>query len=350
MINHINIKNKYIYLISDIHSNINLFKKIISDINLKQNDHLFILGDVIEKDDHNIETLDYLMELDTITNLHLILGNCDNVINEFKRGADLNRLYKYSHILKHTILNEFYSGIGIDYNKEFDVYSALDTINIKYKKYFDFINSFNKGFIVNDKVLLLHADLCESLKKKLLTKDEIDNIKLKELNVCGHLPTALLDDGNNIIDLSPKLKDNFLYIDGGNNVVPFGVLNLFKLDLDSLKYQVTSYDSYELYEVIETQREKMGTYIALKQEFDSYEIIDDIVKFKLDGRIYYGDKSKLILENNKIYGYDTLNIFNKIEASSLVKVACYSKEVSIVIQNNKVSLIKTKNIKKYKHI
>ena len=230
------------------------------------------------------------------------------------------------------------------------MYSALDTINIKYKKYFDFINSFNKGFIVNDKVLLVHADLCESLKKKLLTKDEIDNIKLKELNVCGHLPTALLDDGNNIIDLSPKLKDNFLYIDGGNNVVPFGVLNLIKLDLDTLKYQVASYDSYELYEVVETQREKMGTYIALKQEFDSYEIIDDIVKFKLDGRIYYGDKSKLISENNKIYGYDTLNIFNKIEASSLVKVACYSKEVSIVIQNNKVSLIKTKNIKKYKHI
>ncbi len=350
MINHINIKNKYIYLISDIHSNINLFKKIINDINITKNDHLFILGDVIEKDDHNIETLDYLMELDSRTNLHLILGNCDNVINEFKRGADLNRLYKYSHILKHTILNEFYSLIGIDYNKDFDVYSALDTINARYKKYFDFINSFDKGFIVNDKVLLLHADLFESFKKKLLTKDEIDNIKLKELNVCGHLPTALLDDGKNNINLSPKFKDDFLYIDGGNNVIPFGVLNLIKLNLDTLDLEVTSYDSYELYEVIETQEEKSGTYNALRQEFDSYEIIDDIVKFKLDGVTYYGDKSKLILENNKIYGYDTLNIFNKIEKGSLVKVACYSKDVSIIILNNKVSLINSKNIKKYKHI
>lgn len=346
MIKELNINTNSIYLISDIHSNISLFKHIIEDIKLTKDDTLFILGDVIEKDDHNIETLDYLMELSLKTNLYILLGNCDNVINEFKRGADLNKLHKYSYVLKHTILNEFYVGIGIDITHDFDVYNALDIINIKYKKYFDFINKFPKGFIVNDKVLLLHADLSESLKKKLLTQEEIQIIKLRDLNVCGHLPTALLDDGSSIISLSPKFKNNFLYIDGGNNVAPFGVLNLIKLDLNTLKFNTTSYDSYVLYQVIEEQENSSGTYNALKQEFDSYEVFGDVVKLKKDRQVFYGATTHLVLEDNKIYAYDTLNIYTKLKRGDIIKVVRYSKEVSIAIINNVVTLVKTKKIKK----
>ncbi len=346
MIKNINIDSNTIYLISDIHSNIALFRKVVNSLNLTKKEHLFILGDVIEKDDHNIETLDYLIKLRSETNLYIILGNCDNVVNEFKRGADLNKLYKYSHILKHTILNEFYTGIGIDYNKEFDVYNALDIINQKYKKYFDFINSFPKGFIVNDKVLLLHGDLSESIKKKLLTKEDVNNIKLKELNVCGHLPTALLDDSKTSVSLLPKLKDNFLYIDGGNNVVPFGVLNLIKLNLRTLEYETRVFDSYDEYIVCEGQVSIKGTYNALRKEFDSFETQGNITKYIQDDEIFYGDTSKLKLEDNKIYGYDTLNIFNEFSEGDIVKVASLGTDVSICIKNSCVSLIETKKIKK----
>lgn len=346
MIKNININKEYIYLISDIHSNIKLFKEIINDINLKEDDFLFILGDVIEKDDYNIETLDYLMDLKNKCHLYILLGNCDNVVNEFKRGSNLNRLYKYSHILKKTILNEFYLGIGIDYNKDFDVYDALDKINIKYKKYFDFINSFDKALYINQKVLLMHADKEESIKKRLFTKEEIDNIKFKELNICGHLPTPLLYDKKDYISVRPTLSNNFLYIDGGNNVVPFGGLNLIKLNLNDLTYTYKFYSNFSSYIVLEDTSLIKGTYNALKEEFDSYNTIGDITIYKRNDLVFYGASSHLVLDSDKIYGYDTLNIFGSFKKGEIIKVAVYSALVSIVLKNDKIYLINSNKIKK----
>ncbi len=346
MIKNININKEYVYLISDIHSNIKLFKEIINDINLKEDDYLFILGDVIEKDDYNIETLDYLMNLKNKCHLYILLGNCDNVINEFKRGADLNKLYKYSHILKKTILNEFYLGVGIDYNKDFDVYEALDIINIKYKKYFDFINSFDKALYLNDKVLLMHADKEESIKKKLFTKEEIEGIKFKELNICGHLPIPLLYDKKDFISISPTKYNEFLYIDGGNNVVPFGGLNLLKLNLYNLTYTSKFYSNFSSFIVLEDTLEINGSYNALKEEYDSYNIIGDITLYKRNDTIFYGATTHLVLDNDKIYGYDTLNIFGSFKKGEVIKVAVYSPLVSIVLKNDKIYLINTNKIKK----
>ncbi len=346
MIKNININKEYVYLISDIHSNIKLFKEIIDDINLKEDDYLFILGDVIEKDDYNIENLDYLMHLKKKCHLYILLGNCDNVINEFKRGADLNKLYKYSHILKKTILNEFYLGVGIDYNKDFDVYEALDIINIKYKKYFDFINSFDKALYLNDKVLLMHADKEESIKKKLFTKEEIDNIKFKELNICGHLPIPLLYDKKHFISVSPTKYNEFLYIDGGNNVVPFGGLNLIKLNLNDLKYTSKFYSNFSSFIVLEDTIEINGSYNALKEEYGSYNIIDDITIYKRNDIAFYGATTHLVLDSGKIYGYDTLNMFGSFKKGEVIKVAVYSTLVSIVLKNDNIYLINSNKIKK----
>lgn len=346
MIKDININSKYVYLISDIHSNINLFKKIINDIKLTKEDYLFILGDVIEKDIHNIETLDYLMYLKNNYNVYFILGNCDNVINEFHSPCNIERLKKYSLILKNTILNEFLNGIGIDINSNYDLNKALDIIDVKYKKYYDFINSFELGYTINNKVLLLHADLFESKKKNLLSEEFINNLKLKELNVCGHLPVMLFSNNLDNITTTPSIYNNFLYIDGGNNVVPFGSINLIKLNLNNLSYTYKSYNNFDKYIVISKQEQSLGTYNALKTKFERFEIIDDLVKYYKDFEIFYGAKSHLVIDNNQIYGYDTLNIFDELNVNDIVLVTNYSKEVSIIIHNNKVSLIDSKKIKK----
>lgn len=61
-----------IYVMSDIHGNKNAFDSIMSQINLQENDHLYILGDVIDRGDYGIQLLQEIMN---IPNAHMLLGN-----------------------------------------------------------------------------------------------------------------------------------------------------------------------------------------------------------------------------------------------------------------------------------
>lgn len=64
------------YIISDIHGVKSMFKEIINEINLTENDNLYILGDVIDRGDDGIDILKwcYYHHLKH-GNVHLILGD-----------------------------------------------------------------------------------------------------------------------------------------------------------------------------------------------------------------------------------------------------------------------------------
>lgn len=59
-----------IYVLSDIHGNKRAFNSILNQINLKKEDTLYILGDVI--DDRG---LDILLDIIDMDNVHVLLGN-----------------------------------------------------------------------------------------------------------------------------------------------------------------------------------------------------------------------------------------------------------------------------------
>lgn len=61
-----------IYVISDIHGELDLFKEMVKKIDLKEDDTLYILGDLIDRGDKSIETLLYAMNH---PNMEFILGN-----------------------------------------------------------------------------------------------------------------------------------------------------------------------------------------------------------------------------------------------------------------------------------
>lgn len=61
-----------IYVMSDIHGNITGFEDILSQIELRPEDTLYILGDVIDRGKHGIEILIRIMNS---TNIKMLLGN-----------------------------------------------------------------------------------------------------------------------------------------------------------------------------------------------------------------------------------------------------------------------------------
>ena len=89
-------KAKRKIIISDIHGNLDLYKRLLIKIDYKPNeDCLILLGDIIEKGPKNLETLHYIMHQVQTQDVHCIMGNCDFIAK--------NVLYSYRlDFLKHV--------------------------------------------------------------------------------------------------------------------------------------------------------------------------------------------------------------------------------------------------------
>ena len=70
--------SRRIVVVSDIHGNLPYLKALLKKVEFSQNDELIIDGDFLEKGEHSLETLRYLMHLSGQGNVHAVCGNCDS--------------------------------------------------------------------------------------------------------------------------------------------------------------------------------------------------------------------------------------------------------------------------------
>ena len=76
----------YTYVISDIHGQYDTFIKMLNKIKFKDNDTMYVIGDVIDRGPNPIKTLLYIMNEE---NIHLLCGN-----HELTAAMCLNFLIK----------------------------------------------------------------------------------------------------------------------------------------------------------------------------------------------------------------------------------------------------------------
>lgn len=67
------------YVLSGIHGNMDAFDSILSQIGLTEQDHLYIIGDVIDRGDHSIELLQRIRKMPNAT---LLLGNHEYMMTD----------------------------------------------------------------------------------------------------------------------------------------------------------------------------------------------------------------------------------------------------------------------------
>ena len=71
---------KRVIVISDIHANLQLFKKLLDRVNYQLDDYLFINGDLCEKGDNSLEVVEFVRSLQqSSSNVFIVKGNCDVV-------------------------------------------------------------------------------------------------------------------------------------------------------------------------------------------------------------------------------------------------------------------------------
>ena len=79
-----------IYVMSDIHGHLRRYKDIMRQIRLRKDDHLYVLGDVIDRGRHG---LPILMDLIRRPNVTVLLGNHEHMMLEALRTNSPESLY-----------------------------------------------------------------------------------------------------------------------------------------------------------------------------------------------------------------------------------------------------------------
>ena len=247
--------NRRILFASDIHGNYKLFDALLKKVNFNNLDYLFIIGDMIEKSDYNLDTLDYFMALDKKENVFILCGNCDNVLSYMIKDVDDLRLKHYAFDLKHTILLEFAKKMNILLDQNSNMEELCHLFYDKFRKYYDFVLNLPHCIIVNNKLCVVHGGISslDEISNNALDLMKNDNFyeqgfTPKLIEIVGHYPVINYEHQipslNPIIDLNKKI----ISIDGGMSVLPWPQLNM--LILDNLKNFNFSYEYIDQYQTV----------------------------------------------------------------------------------------------------
>ncbi len=342
---------------SDIHGNYKLFDALLKKVNFNNLDYLFIIGDMIEKSDYNLDTLDYFMDLDKKENVFILCGNCDNVLSYMIKDVDDLRLKHYAFDLKHTILLEFAKKMNILLDQNSNMEELCHLFYDKFRKYYDFILNLPHCIIVNNKLCVVHGGISslDEISNNALDLMKNDNFyeqgfTPKLIEIVGHYPVINYEHQipslNPIIDLNKKI----ISIDGGMSVLPWSQLNM--LILDNLKNFNFSYEYIDQYQTVVVKHKESNLNhnsfnVTKKIEVSILEEDNDFFIVKYQNYKLYVLKNNLIKKDNRYFVYNAFNYFHNLDEGEHVSLVYKGSNLSIVKKNGILGLCHTKSLEVY---
>lgn len=216
---------------SDIHGCYDMFIEMLEKINFKDEDELYILGDIIDRGDKPIDILNYIINHKNIT---LLKGNHEDMMCSYLLDGDLS-LWMYNGGC--TTYNQILINNDVNYiHQVCDYFKKCPTI------------------MVVDKFILVHGGIdfpenyndlsidefieCQDEEDCLWQRSHIGNEKqFKDYTIiCGHTPTQVIEDNQKDVKIVHRLGHK--YIDCGCHYkLNGGKLSCLRLD-DLAEYYV----------------------------------------------------------------------------------------------------------------
>lgn len=353
-------ENKRFIFISDIHGDINLFKQALKESNFNQSDYLFIIGDMIEKGDFldNIAMMDYILELNKLDNVFFMAGNCDEILRFILPPLDKEKFLYFALDRKKSIINDIAYKLNYELKRDMDVDDFINLVYKNYQKYYDFIDSLPDVMFLNDKLVLVHGGILDinNIPLEAIRVLKFDNFltisKPQPLTmIVGHYPTRnYLSDIACVNPIFDK-KKNIISIDGGNNVVKGGQINIVILnnirDMSFSYFSLDHYPKYEIKEAIYYEKPKNSYNIQFGK--NEVEIITKDLDFYLikpiDSQdLLWVNEEFITKYNNKYYCFDGCNTFLSLKKGDIVSIIKKAKPYSLIKHNGIIGLIESKYI------
>lgn len=352
--------SKRLLFMSDIHGDLNLFKEALKTVNFSDSDELFIIGDFIEKGNlgFNLATVRYMMELSKKENVHVLAGNCDQVVKFLTKGLDKEKFFYYALEKRNSILNDIAFETNTLLSRSMDVDSFIDMMHLKYKDIYDFIDSLDDVIFVNNQLVLVHGGIEDIQnipddKLSVLKKDNFLSLAPRQPMpmLVGHYPTRIYCKDKVCVNPIFDFTKNIISIDGGNQIAEGGQLNVVVLNnLKSLDFSFIAVDHYPKYcmevDVIAEEQEEITSISFGDNEIDVLSSNQDFVFIKtlVGKKKLWVPKSFIYEHQGRKWCYDGTNYFLNLKKGDLISIIKLGTPYVFAKCNGVVGLVETKYI------
>jgi len=251
-------KSKRTIVISDIHANLTLFKKLLTKLKYTEEDYLFINGDLCEKGPKSLETVEFVKNLYEKSNkVYITKGNCD-VVHRYVFDGSVG-IIPYMNKQKNSVLNEMLAM----HCKTLDNFTNLEELAQFYSQHFqdeiEWMESLPIAYETDD-FIIIHAGI-ENIEDwheteesfALHTEAFYEKAHLaNKIVIVGHWPAvnyraAHISSHNPVIDFDKKM----IALDGGNQIKKDGQLNALIIENNNYSYTYVDELTHEMIVQIE---------------------------------------------------------------------------------------------------
>ncbi|RWS44298.1 serine/threonine protein phosphatase [Bacillus mycoides] len=251
-------KGVRVIVISDIHGELNLLKKLLHKVKFKDDDYLIINGDLCEKGNDSIGVVNYVMDLVVSKpNVYVVEGNCEVVVEALVHENP--ELINYLCTRKNTIFNEWLEQLNVTINEESDIREVKNILMNHFSKEIKWLTELPTAIETED-YIFVHAgledreDWKQTDRKNAIAMPAFYNKshRADKYVIVGHWPVVNYSEeapsNNPVIDKNKKI----IAIDGGNAIKEAGQLNAFIIHRDALNdtFSYTYVDHFPQYEVL----------------------------------------------------------------------------------------------------
>ncbi len=230
-------------VISDIHANLTLYKKLLVKVNYRPHyDRLILNGDLIEKGHENLSLLHRIMKQVETEDVYATMGNCDFICKNVLYSYRLEFLKKVLLLRKESLLHEMCNEIGLTLDEHTDMEIFCQTLRKHFLKELSFCNDLPHVIETEDTIYAHSAlrspenygdDFREVINCHLFLKNNTNYFPKKV--IVGHMPVTeyatKIANYNSFYDSSM----NVYSIDGGNIVKENGQLNALIFDQNHIE-------------------------------------------------------------------------------------------------------------------
>lgn len=262
--------DRRILVTSDIHGHPEDLRRVLAKANFSKSDILIIIGDLVEKGPHSLETIRLVMQLQREYTVYPLMGNVDLWRLEYLQSDDPAmhaEMRDYSLKAKKwwggSLLHDLCAELGVPLTADTDITALLPAIRRHFAREIQWIAQL-PTILDTQRVIFVHGGIPHERLDELAGTDAFPILKFDDFYhaglsfdkfvIVGHWPAVLYSKTYPVYSPLIDRQRRIVFLDGACGVKPEGQLNLLILpSFDSEDFEVVTQDHLPVLTALDAQ-------------------------------------------------------------------------------------------------